>query len=153
MPHIVMPTLAHVHHVAQHMRAADVAEVKAGSGQEPGPALLLAMEGSDACRAIVDDDGVPFGLYGVGPFMMGLGCPWFLGTDGVGRNGKWFARNTAVVVGWMHSYYPILVNWADARNSASILWLTKCAGFHLDALEPYGKERRLFFRFSKVSHV
>lgn len=151
MPRIIPATPAHAARVAADMRQADIDEVRAAAGLDPCAALLCSMESSDYALCMIDDRDEPFAIFGVGPGLPGTGSPWLLGTPGVERNARWFLRVTPPLLLQMHERYPVLLNYVDARNRASILWLTRWMGFQLDALLPFGVEGRDFFQFSKVA--
>ena len=119
------------------------------SGRDPLHALLDGIENSDLAWTAEDEDG-PWGIFGIAPWYLDVGCPWFLGSDGVRKHRRFFLEQTRVYVAEMHRLYPMLVNVVDARNRDSLVYLRR-AGFTIDKLIPhYGVEQRPFYRFSKV---
>lgn len=150
--HIIPATPVHALRVAEDMRECDRQEVRATSGDSPGVALLRSMKGSVWSYACLDKDWVPFAIFGLSDLMPGVGCPWMLATDRLAANSRWFLRATISVVASMHERHPLLVNYVDARNTASIRWL-EWAGFKIHPAMPYGVEGLPFHLFTKVHHV
>lgn len=150
MARIIPATADHALCVARDMRQADIDECRAASGHSPGVACVRSWSESTHCWAAVDDDGVPFTIFGVGPVLDDLGSPWLLASSRMYAHRSFFARNTRPIVALMHAAYPILLNYVDARHNEAIRWLM-WAGFKFDKLIPnFGVEQRHFFRFTKV---
>lgn len=156
MTRIVSATLAHVDHVAEHMRKRDVDEVRAASGRSPRDALVDSLLGSSRAWTMLTERGEPYAIFGVAPWfaMPDTGAPWLLATDTFRRYPRFILANTKRYVAEMHRDYPILMNYVDARNTDSLRWLM-WSGFQFTGVVPeYGVERRPFLRFSKVEiHV
>jgi len=144
--------------VAEQMRAADVAEVQAGSGSTPQEVLLYCFMMGSPCETWVAPDGEPVAMWGVVPdgVYPQAGRVWLLGTermvaDGTVRMG--LLRQAKREVERVSKLYDVLWNYVDARNQVHINWL-KWMGFTFIAERPnYGAEGRLFLEFCKVSHV
>lgn len=141
-----------VHHVAQHMRAQDVAEIAAmHPGEDPYEVLRLSVSLS-TCGWIILAGDEPVAIFGAAPTALpGIGCVWLLGTDNLVRQAHSFARQTPFYVDLMHENYPILFNHIDSRNTVSMRWL-KWGGFGLmgDHRSPSGC---LFHTFARSQHV
>jgi hypothetical protein len=144
--------------VAKNMRAADVAEVQAGSGSTPQEALLYCYMMGRPCETIAAADGEPVAMWGVVPdgAYPEAGRVWLLGTDRLVVDSTVrvrFLRHAKREVERMGRMYDVLWNYVDARNQVHINWL-KWMGFTFIAERPnYGAEGRSFLEFCKVSHV
>lgn len=113
-----------IEHIAQHMREADVAEVRAGA-HEPLDALTVSVERSAVtwCATV---NGVPAALFGVAPMGSVLdprGAPWFLGTDAVPRSRRALASLTPRYITQMLDAFPHLINCVHSRNTVAVEWL------------------------------
>jgi hypothetical protein len=144
--------------VAKYMRAADVAEVKAGSGSTPEEVLLYSFMMGRPCETWVAYDGEPVAMWGVVPDgrYPEAGRVWLLGTDRMVTEGAVrmrLLRQAKQEVERVGRLYDVLWNYVDARNQVHINWL-RWMGFTFIAERPnYGAEGRLFLEFCKVSHV
>lgn len=120
-----------VEHIAEHMRAADVAEVHAGD-HTPLEALRLSVERS-AMTWCATVDGVPAALFGVAPIGGVLdprGAPWLLGTDAVPASRRALTSLTPRYIAQMLDAFPHLINCVHSRNTVAVAWL-KHVGFTL----------------------
>lgn len=142
--------------LAANMRQADKDECMASAGLNPTQVLETAYEHSTILRAVVL--GPPKGnhnvvaLYGTVPYdtSIGLASVWMLGTDQLVQGGMTFARRCTEYIDWMHSYYPALFNFVDARNTLHLRWL-KWAGFNfIQRHETFGYEKRPFYEFFRM---
>ena len=126
MPDIkIVPALKrHVKPIAKRMRRADIDEVQAASGKTPEEALLYSIDKSEYSWAALVD-GKPVAMFGVGILNVigGVGAPWLLATDDVERNRKVFVRLSISFRNELLERYPVLRNFVDVRNTASIRWL------------------------------
>jgi hypothetical protein len=126
MPDIkIVPALKrHVKPVAARMRQPDVDELQAASGRTPKEALLYSIDHSEhSWTALID--GKPEAIFGVGILNVigGVGAPWLLATDEVERNRRVFVRLSISFRNELLERYPVLRNFVDVRNTASIRWL------------------------------
>jgi hypothetical protein len=137
-----------VAHVAQNMRAQDVAEVAAmHPGEDPYSILALSVSLS-TCGWIIPAGDEPVAIFGAAPTALPeIGCVWLLGTDKLVRQAHSFARQTPFYIDQMLAHHPGLFNHIDSRNTVSVWWL-KWGGFTLlgDHRAPSG---HLFHTFAK----
>lgn len=135
------------------LRPADLAEVQAtvGADQDPFWALFESWGNSAASWLIVDDTGLPIGIFGVAAHLVPkLGIAWLLGTEGIERDAMSVAAQTRQYIGELHKLFPTLWANVDARNELSMNWLT-WAGFTVSDANPnYGPEGRLFVEFIRT---
>jgi hypothetical protein len=139
-------------HIAANLRPADLAEVRATVGDEdPFWALFESWEGSAASWLIVDETGLPIGVFGVAPHLIPkVGIAWLLGTPGVEEAAASVARQTRRYVTELQEHFPVLWANVDARNDLSMRWLT-WAGFNVTDADPaFGPEGRLFLHFVRT---
>ena len=110
--------------LAAAMRAADVAEVLASSGQGPDEALRASLAiSTQAWTGLID--GEPVCMFGVAAvsILSGRGAPWMLGADRLERYPMTFLRRCRSCVAAMSAVYPSLENYVDERNTLSKRWL------------------------------
>lgn len=144
-----------VEHVAQHMRAADVAEVRAGN-HEPLEALQHSVRAS-ARTWVATVSGRPAAVFGIAPLGSVLdprGAPWLLGTDDVPTQPRALVRLARVYTAEMLSAFPHLVNAVHTRNTAACAWLAR-VGFVLGATynHPVTGEPFTIFEMQRGRHV
>jgi hypothetical protein len=144
-----------IEHVAAHMRAADVAEVRAGN-HEPLEALRHSVRVS-ARTWVAVVEGRPAAIFGVAPLGTVLdprGAPWLLGTDDVPAKPRALVRLARVYTSEMLSAFPHLVNAVHTRNTAACTWLAR-VGFTLGATfdHPVTGEPFTIFEMQGGRHV
>jgi hypothetical protein len=131
-----------VDHVADHLREADMIELRAAGFTDPAGEVRRGWTGSDWTRSVLVD-GVPSILYGVAPTgLRGCGSPWMLATDGIRAITRPFLLGSRGEVERMRAAYGFLVNQVHQENALSIRWL-KWLGFTID-LEPAGRDGQFF---------
>ena len=139
MKYLVRPvTQADMAHVAEHMRAADRAEVLAATGHTPREALDFSAAASrDTFCGLAD--GVPVLIAGTArPYMLGTeGMPWMLATDDLYAHAKPFLRRCRPYMRQLRREYSYLWNFVDARNVEAVQWLG-WLGFDVHPPAPYG---------------
>ena len=120
---IVPATEEHALFVADHMRAADAAEVKA-LGFDPRPAMLESMRASRDPRAGLVE-GVPVLVFGVWvpTLLSDEARPWMLGTEDLPKSGTAVLRRARPVVEEWQDRYSLLRTSLDARNTVAKRWL------------------------------
>jgi hypothetical protein len=139
--------------ISESLRPADLAEVKATVGEvDPFWALFESWDHSTASWLVVDDTGLPMGIFGVAPHAVPkVGIAWLLGTTGLEQDALSVARQTRRYVAELHHHFPALWANVDARNELSMKWLT-WAGFSIsDANPAFGPEERLFIEFVRTA--
>lgn len=144
---IVPAEYHHIAPIAIHMRQADRDEVKAASGKSPFEALEYSLEKSSVARTVLVD-GVPAGMFGCGDLniLLGIGCPWLLGTDDLMLERRAFLRASVDWRNQLLSRYAVLRNLIDDRNDVSIRWL-RWLGFGFSDPMPVGKSGEMFRLF------
>lgn len=138
--------------LADNLREADAAELRATTDADPAAALEASWRVSVRSWLILDRTGLPIGVFGVAAHAAaGLGVAWMMGTAGMEREAHGVARRTRRYVAEMHKLFPVLWNMIDARNELSIRWL-EWAGFRMtDAHLTHGREGRLFYEYARTA--
>lgn len=140
-------------HIAQGLRPADLAELRASAGAAVDPFWVLFESWDVSTRSwlIVDASGLPIGIFGVAPHPVnGVGIAWLMGTEGIEKEARSVARQTRRYVAELNEPFPVLWANVDARNELSMRWL-EWAGFGVaDAVPFYGPENRLFLQYVKA---
>jgi hypothetical protein len=139
--------------LAENMREADIAEVKASAGIEPSMALFIGiMEGET--NTICLPDGTPAGIYGVTPTVTpGLGCVWMLATNELRKVHRQFLRESRQGIADLCKDYRAVYNYTDARNKVHHRWI-EWAGFtFIKRHERFGFEQRPFLEFVRITEV
>ena len=120
-------------------------EVFAASRKTPGQALAYSLrKSSHAWTAIVD--GRPEAMFGIGDLniLAGVVAPWLLGTDAVEDNVRAFLRMSRDFKSQLLARYPVMRNFVDDRNTASIRWLRWLGATMTDPVDIRGHQFRLF---------
>lgn len=140
-------------HIATHMRAADVAELRA-LGESPLRSLQRGQWLSTRTM-VAEVDGTPAAMFGVVPVSLlgGEGCPWMLGTDAVPLHRRAVMRISRSYIRNMLQEYPILANHVHACNRTAVHWLARI-GFEIKPAAPLGPFGEMFHPFEmRASHV
>lgn len=117
-------------YVAQHMRAADVREVRALNASTPEEALRRALGVSEEAY-VATVGGTPIAMLGSHTQAIGLiGVPWLLGTAAVSRVPAQFVRLSRKFMSHLQARHSRLQNVVHAENTASIAYL-RAIGFEL----------------------
>lgn len=148
---VVFATLEHVQALASRLREADVAEIRAASGDNPERALTESLMYSPRSWTWLCD-GEPIAMFGVAqdPSNPTVGVPWLLGAPEIAQHKMFFLRTCKHYIDQMLDACPVLTNWVDCRNTVSIQWLAWC-GFALCEVNPFfGVQRLPFIRFCKA---
>jgi hypothetical protein len=146
----VQATADHIPAIAEHARAADVAEVQASSGATIEQALTEGLRISTrAYTALLD--GEPVAMMGVNPYseLSGSGVAWMLATSALDttKGRRAVVRCAQPVLDDFRERYPGMIwNAVDARNARAIRFL-KWAGFTFVDPVPVGPEKRPFYPF------
>lgn len=135
-------------HVAANMRQHDRDEVWALAHHTPEEALWRSVEVSRDTVFTGTADDVPVCIFGVKPpSLLGVAAsPWMLGTDGVNFHSRAFLRYSRRFIKMLSEEFPVMENYVDARNTASIRWL-QWTGFSVYYPEPFGRDKLPFHRF------
>lgn len=130
------------------MRPADRAEVEASHGPDVMQTLERAVNISTYGCTMRGHDGALWCIVGVAPISMvsGIGCPWMLGTTELDAHPRPLARGAHWYLQEVAQVYPVLENYVDVRNTASIK-LLKWLGCSFDEPRPYGAKGLPFMRF------
>lgn len=143
------PTTADdVLYVAERIRKADRQEIAASVGGTPLRSLTRGLSLSAPCRTIVIDD-VPVAIFGVVPDQTNpeRGFIWMLGTDAIESAPMTILRNCRALVETLNTFYPILTNVVDARNTVHLKWLRWCGFEFIKKHRRFGRAKRTFIEF------
>lgn len=143
-------TAADAEYIIDHLRSADVEEIRAAYGDNVQDVAIESVTLADESY-VGAYEGVPFALFGVGSvsFTSNTGTPWLIGTDEITKHSKQvLVVSRAMIKDWM-TRYAKLENYVDARNTVSIRWL-KWLGFTIDEAQPYGVAGLPFHRFWRI---
>lgn len=137
--------------VANNLRKADVEEWEAFLGVHPRT-LLPFMANDPNTYAIVNADGVPVGLCGVGPVKDNplIGLVWMVATPQLEAHSLEFLRKCMSVIELFHAQYPILWNHVDARNEMHIRWLKWCGFKFIARKERFGAKSLPFIEIVRI---
>ena len=141
--------------IAEDMRPADVAEIKAASGSTPEKALyeglLLSAFGAQTltlCRS----DGLPLSMFGFAPSgQADLGIAWLLASNGLKDVQTQFIRESPKYISEFSQGYRAIYNFTDARNTLHHRWLQWCGFTIIKRHESFGHEGRPFLEFCKIT--
>ncbi|HEY0077404.1 MAG TPA: hypothetical protein VGB73_02080 [Pyrinomonadaceae bacterium] len=152
-PRAVRPARAEdARELAPHLRAADLREISAASGEEPTSLLERGIAHSDPCYAVEDEEGAALALFGVVPDATreGTGIVWLLASDDLVAARYTFLKHCRQWVERLHERYAVLWNCVDARNEAHLRWLRWCGFTLMRLVEDYGVEHRPFYEFVRT---
>lgn len=138
--------------LADNMREADVAEVKAYSGRTPREALYSALNYPQATnRTICLGNGLPVGMFGVCPtHEPGVGIVWMLTSNDIKAVHRQFLRESREQIKRLCEGYRLVFNFTDARNHVHHRWI-KWSGFSIiKKHENFGVEQRPFLEFTRI---
>lgn len=147
-PFVMRPaTAADARYLATRLRASDLAEVKAVY-DDPHAALLEAITGSEICH-VGEIGGQPVVIVGCAKSAdrpLDVGVPWLLGTDELTRRPGALTKLGRAYLALFRERWPTLLNFVDARNTASIRWL-KRLGFDVRDPVEFGMHGERFHPF------
>lgn len=129
------------------MRLSDLLELYASTDATPEEAVVQSVRSSVVLHAVAFD-GRLAALLGVGVVGMAplIGAPWMLGTRWLDENPRALIAATRVYSPQLLGQFKHLLNFVDARNTASIRWL-RAIGFKIREAQPYGPRGLPFHRF------
>lgn len=144
-------TLVDIQYLAENLRPADLAEIKASSGVSPLESLTHGFYLSEICMSIVDEEDTVVGILGVVPTDGNkAGVIWMMATEGIERCTLSFLRQSRPYISHLQTLYPLLYNYIDARNHLHIRWV-KWMGFNfINTIENYGVENRRFYEIVRI---
>lgn len=140
---------------APRLREADKAELTAASGKDFARTLRLSIMRSPHAAFVAESEALgPIALFGFGSRSLGSDrlVPWCVGTPDLLRRGKALTKFGKAYSLRSLDAAPLLENWVDVRNTASVRWL-KAIGYEFDDPAPHGVEGLPFMRFWMKRHV
>jgi hypothetical protein len=144
---VEIATAAHAEELAPHLRAEDVAEIRAADGTEPLPALLTSVDVSDEVWAVRFNGELAL-IFGVMPYDSKgggrVGVAWMVPSAIIERHPAAFWRLSREMLPWLLERWDALINAIDVRHEKALRW-AKRLGMKLDAPAPFG-EAKLDFR-------
>jgi hypothetical protein len=143
-------TLSDLHIVADNLRPADLAEIKASTPLDPVEALKFGHDYGE-CRAICTPDDLPVALYGVTPIYEGeLASIWMVATNDFHKVQRQFLRQCRDGIQQIGGGYRLLFNLTDARNELHHRWLKWCGFTFINKHENHGHQGRPFYEFVRI---
>ena len=130
------------------MRDADREEIIASHGPDVQHTLDRSVAISTHCLTVLNDGGGLACIMGVAPISMvsGHGAPWMLGTTALDALPRTLARVSRRYFREVAQVYPVLENYVDVRNTASVR-LLEWLGCSFGEPQPYGVMGLPFMRF------
>lgn len=122
---IVISTEDHVESIYPFIRQQDKIEI-GHQGYLPKEALDIALEFDDETYTVLDEDDVPFAMFGVGALHADEGYIWMLSTDTIYDYKNDFLRYSKFWIKNMTNKYSKYTNWVHKENSLSVRWLLWC---------------------------
>jgi len=153
MAHYRQATLADCMKLAPILRDADKEELKLSSGEEPLEALILSLQISEECNAILSDEGNVIGMFGVATVDEDLGSPWLLGSDGIKDISKDFIKGSHAWLKKIQDNYTILFNYVHESNAISIRWLKALGFVFVQRVEKFGVGEAPFYEFMRIKGI
>lgn len=148
-------TYADVPILASDLRRADMAEIKASSGDTPEEAIKrgIMLGAKVACLP----NGIPAAVFGVTPAHdPNLGFVWMVATNQFHKMHRQFLREGREHLNDLCRPYRLVMNFTDARNHVHHRWLQWMGFTIIKRHEEFGAEKRPFLEFCRItegSHV
>lgn len=141
-----------IKYLASVLRQGDIDELRASHGGSTRQAMWGAYLVSRDTTFTGEANGVPVCVYGVRePCMLNtVASPWMLASRDLVLHSGEFLRRSKQMVEIFRNIFPVMENYVDARNIASIRWL-QWVGFSVYYPKPYGVEGLPFHRFDMRS--
>lgn len=111
--------------VAADLRPADLAELSASDGDARAAVVRGWLASPSYCWAGFDERGRALGIFGVYTENWYWSCPWLVGTNALADHRREFAAVSFRVFPRLRERFPNMRNFVDARNAASIRWLSR----------------------------
>jgi hypothetical protein len=149
-------------YISQHLRAADLMELRAVGDKDAFHVIRESYERSELPFTGVWN-GKPCCIFGIVRLnhrffgsdgvlrTRGLGAPWMLGTDGVVEARWTFLKESKQMLDQLSQGYDFLWNRVHSKNTVHIRWL-KWLGFEFGPPIVFSSGE-VFHDFSKVIHV
>jgi hypothetical protein len=144
--------LSDISDLAARLRAADVKEIYAVSGEDAYTGLSRIFHTSSPSYVFCSGDKA-IGIFGMGRFEDDetIASPWLLASEEFYDHQAIFARQSKALFKWFLGNYKFLFNCVDSTNTKAIKWL-KWLGFKFVKLHPtYGKHGKNFWEFQLVN--
>lgn len=137
--------------LAEDLRSADIAELKAASGLGPEAAIEHGMRAGECFVACLPDHTPAF-IFGVVPLIpKELGSVWAVATNRFKEVQRQFLRESRGATAELCSPYRLTYNYTDARNTLHHRWIKWCGFTFIKRHEEFGVERRPFLEFVRIS--
>lgn len=129
---------------AAHLRASDLLEVLAFY-DDPANALRQAIDLSRIC-VVAEHEGRGILLLGCADSIV-EGVPWLVATGEAAAYPGALTRIAKHYVGLFLERWPVLLNYVDERNTASVRWLRRL-GFTIGEARKFGRNGERFHPFT-----
>jgi len=147
--YIVGATERHARMIGPHLRADDLSEITALTGEDPVRALCRSIAESTEAFTIMLD-GVPCGLAGYVQTAPNAACVWLLGTPLLVAHRKAFLRGCLREMARVLYKFDIIYNWVSESNTLHKEWLTWMGARWATEADPMGVRGEPFRRFEIV---
>lgn len=140
----VIATREHAEHVAGALRSSDVRELVMAGYRDPQRECMLSWLHTPDARAILGDNGIPVGLFGLNGRLV-----WLLATNDLTStpsHRRQLARGARRWVASLRQQGRSAENWAFSANHSALRWL-KSLGFTVHPPAPHGPYGMLFSFF------
>lgn len=141
-----------VAYLAPRLRKEDVEEVLAAGGASVEESLMEGLRSPDGCSTAIDDDGNPVLMFGTTPLPIGptVGGIWLLASEDIHRHRMDFLRQSRPFIERFHEKYPLLMNYADCRNTVHHRWLRWCGFKFINIVRGLGPGNHPFYEVVRV---
>lgn len=110
-------------YIAMNLRHQDAEEVRKSTSLPVVQTVIDSWEASEIRKMYWGKSKKPVAVVGVVPRGRGVGIPWMLGTDEIGKMPLTLYRESKVMLGRIKANYESLHNLVDADNSVALEWL------------------------------
>jgi len=132
---IVTATEDHIEVISSEMRPGDQLECSC-FGFSPKDALYFALSRDDKTYTALDGNEVPFLMFGAGTRKEDdSSYIWLLGTDGLFKNSRQFARASRPWVKHLVEPYGVVSNLVHKENTPAVRWLRFCGAKFIRELQ------------------
>lgn len=111
--------------LAPILREADVREIAALDGRDPGEALRYSIDNAKFALALRDPSGAPVSLLGVGWIRTNprAGHAWFVSSDRLDAFALVFLERVRASFDAMVAGHDVVSNWVHEPNAVTLRWL------------------------------